>query len=702
MNAIAQDPGPRYPRGMWKKFRHLFSPETVALLKQTEKNGYRVVLLDGNVRNHRRVICPPGCQQPYTVGFRDFSGRWTHEFTLALHPNGLSINYATDELKTRPAYPAFTVDEGANSYHASVSSLYPSITGKSLKTDAAKWLTHRDLIVFLYSAADGLVQGEFVAPFEMAHALQQFAMIHRVPTYGAMEKMQTTPNTTFWVAPGLRLGLFDGKQNVTFFPELSGKMTIIGNSVYDGMMAKKPCFNDIAWKCAVFGGIATHASMATPSSPIGHLAGLLEEYFEQLAAFATICDSGRGKTELRMWLEHFLGKDNRLLLGFRRNGGNGARRLSMPVPKGLTLQWNCHGDDGLFVKRLRRSNDGRIRFRNWEDAFFDRNSGAYGPGDLEEIDRMQKLSRGWWELRMTNIRANPSDKLEHWRRDLMGNGDPCPNPRVTYSTALLRRAGIKYEKARLPLGNVLYTYARVDNVTCAPPWCKLPSWLAPIVEILGGPDSVKSKSVTAAVPADKVVQPSSQKRTKFAHIGTMAQFSPVAFKTQAGRVVQRHAMSPRTAHYLVTQESRPSESVLGRALERCEKEVEYAPGCLLRDLLVMEVIGKASITWAPSDFPFLGYVAQAATWGDVRVPKAFLHYFAGHEDEELACAQEYYTQMCNELDALEKRGIDAATKSLFDFFRSIYGDSRAVRRMKPAESRKVIQKGEELMRALAA
>jgi hypothetical protein len=677
----------------WRKFRRALTKQTVELLLEAEKNGYSVTVVDGNIRNHQQLICPRA-DQPFVIGFRDTDGRRHESMRIALHPNGLTIEYADETESARPRYPVFTIGNEAESYHPQLSEQYETMTGESLKNDARQWLAHRNLVVFVFSAAGGLVVGEFVAPVEMAHAVQQFAMIHRVDTYRQLATRKTSVNTTYWVAPGLRHTLFSGNQNVTFYPEDDGRMFVVGNSVYDGMLAKKPIFNIIAWRAWLRGGMANHASLATPMAR----GRFLERHFQGLEDYATsiFCDSGRGKTELRKMLEHYL-LNGHLLLGFRRCARGKLHQLTVPYPRKFIIEWICEGDDGLLVVSLRRGKRRMFLAINWEDAFFDRNSGAYGPGDLPELDRMQKLAKGWWELRFTNIKAEPGDAVEHWVRVLLSGGQPSPNPRVTYSTALLRRAGIRYRRVARPVHDVFYAFSPIPGVTCTPPWTKLGNGLAALYEILGGPDAHRSKSVAPSkVPADKVVKTASS-RAKFGHIGTMGQFSPVALREQIDQVLERHSRFPGTEHYLLTQEERPSEEELGRPLKTAEKEVEYLPECLLRDLLVLARAGLAEIHWEPSPYPFLGHWPTTVKIGNSYLPKEFFRPERMYGADFPKLVQNWYEQICAELRELEDRGVSDDALRLFTFVRDMYGPCGKVNPMTKRDSQTVIEDLDRLL-----
>lgn len=684
----------RYPN--WRKYKKFLSPETIRLCTKTEDNGYQVFFADGNVREHGPLICPTGPSQPYAVQFRDTDGVAHDELIIRMHPNALSINYVDPTLSQRPPYPIFTVANGTASYFPKLSEQYPELTADTLHRSADDLLSNRDLVVFLYSADDGLVHGEYVAPVEMAHVIQQFAMIHRVFTYKELESMDFKTNTRFWCAPGLRRTLFSGNQNVTFFPEEDGRMVIISNSVYDGAQAKKPLFCDIGWKRSIQGGMACHASMAGPAAT-GKFANLFAKI---MFVIAILCDSGRGKTELRAKINHYF-KAGQLLLGFRRNEHGTLSELSMPFDDDHVVEYESSGDDGLSVRSLQPNRFGMWSGISWEDALFDRNSGAYGKGDLPELDEMQKLSKGWWELRMVNILASAGDYIEHWVRTLV-DGAPSANPRVTYSISLLRRAGVKARRVKRSVGRVLYAFAQVDGVTAVGPWTKLSRDLGVVYEILGGPDNFKSKSVgrSPTAPAGKALE-QGQTRPKFAHIGTNGQFNPTPFKGQAASVLARHANFPNTGCFLVIQEKKPSREDIGRDLLTAEKEIEYVPEMLLRDLLMFEAIGKAKIVWGASPYPFLGHWPKSVKIGKHTVPHEFFDPMLIYGKDELQLrAQAWFTAICAEMDALESRGIDERTRQVFDHVRSMYGHSRAVSPMTTRNSAYVMQKGDALIASM--
>ncbi len=663
-----------YPK--WGSVKHLFSRDTQELVAAAKASGRRIFVMDGDVQSHQDLICPRA-NQPFVVGFRDTDGTFHEEFKLQLHPNALSVQFLDESLAARPPYPMFTIGNQVPSYHPALENQYPALSGGSLRASARDWLSRRDLIVFRFTAADGMVQGEFVAPIEMANVVQGFALVHRVPLYSELSKLPKATNTTFWVAPGLRRTLFGGNQNVTFYPGLNGKIFVIGNSTYDGALYKKPLFNVIGYQLAWMGGMGLHASMASP---------LLRE-LEELV-FAILCDSGRGKTELRKALDMFLtNQDREILLGFRTIGGH-FKAITIPAKREKILKWLGLGDDGVSVLDL-------LDFQgiNWEHGAFDRNSGAYKEGDIIELDDMLKQTK-WWQARTLNLRANPGDLLSHWERVTMSDGNPAPNPRITYGNRELLKVGVKVKRKKVRVKNVFYAFAPTQGVTAAGPWTELPRGIAWVYEVLGGPDSPKSKSVSAAnVPQDKVMRP---KQVKFAHIGSNAQFTPTPIGFQVDQVLTRHANSHGVGRYMVIQERKPTAEQLGRSLATAEKEIEYGPELMLRDTLAKsQIAGNTHLRWKRSPYPFLGYWPESVTFDGHHVNDAYFRpeLIYGQEHERLT--QAWFDSVCGELDVLEKRGISPQAKALFHQFTGMFGADRKVHPMSASEFDAVLANLEE-------
>lgn len=664
----------------WREVRHLFSPEAVKVFEASEANGHgETILLDGNVESHLPVIHPVP-RHVFSVGFRDTPGEYHHELELAVHPNAFSVRYVDGSLSARPPYPVFTINDGTPSYQPQIGDIYEGLTGPDVKEIAFDWLSRRPLIAFLFKAGGNTIVGEYIAPVEMAHVLIGFNLVHQVPAYHELKDLRPA-DTSFFCAPGLRRSIFGGQQNVGFELETKGRITIIGNSIYRGCQNKKPIFVALSWRFAEQGAMACHASMARPQ--VQGAAG--DDCVVMMA-----CDSGRGKTEVRKAAKHYRNASGELILGHRSQGGSG-RILTVPYYPECHPQWFSHGDDGLKIV-IRNEQGGLLTLplaENWEWGAFDRNSGAYGSGDIPELDKILKRSK-WWNLITDNLRANPGDELYHWNR-VMVEGNPSPNPRLTYPNTLLADAGVATSQAPLSVRHSLLAFAPVEGVTCTGPWTKLNRGLAALYEILGGPDAVRSKSVSA-VPAGKVVK---QRRVKFGHIGTMAQFSALPLKLQVNQVLALRGSCPEMTCHLVTQERLPAgfETNGSTAL----KEIEYVPELLIRDLLYSSAIGRGRIDWIPSPYPFLGYVPRRVILGDTELPPEYFDPLLIYGDRLQRLAEEWFNHIVAELGHMQQLGVSEIAAELFDAVRGLYSTEGKVVPLAPEESERRMNRLAEIV-----
>jgi len=705
INNIRMNSGEDYPD--WRKFQSLMTDKVIGICEEVQANGHRVFMLDANVANHLPIICP-SYPQPYPVWSTDKNGDMHHDMTVTVTKSRLAIEYAEGtNLHARPGGYHMFMNGNPN-----FESNYPGLekeTGiepATLQKVAPDMLSRGDIVIFFYIGNDGEVFGTFMAPKACAHFLQQFDHMHLLPSYEELEELvdaDAKTNTQFLCVPGLRRSFFNDNQNVTFFPSDDGtEMLIIGSSVYEGAVAKKPQFVTISWFLMQKFGLALHASMV--------------QCLITMMTFVMICDSGRGKTELRKSILDFCDSAGRLLLGFRKKGdGEELKRLSIPWNKDWCSSWLSLGDDGLSVLNVFKAlASGFFKAINWENGLFDRNSGAYQKGDLAELDYMIEINENWVNIRTTNLAVTPGQrKFRHWIRTQIF-GKPCSNPRLSYSNEMLALAlkklakeeghnEVKVAREEREVSQVFYAYAPVKTVNCGGPIQGIGNGMATIYEILGGPDAVRNKSKSDARPTSErgIV---SAAVVRFASNGTMGQFNMAHLRVQFNRVVARHVNSPNVNHSLIFMEEKPNSNEWTKSLTTAEKEVEYVPEVFLRELISMEARGIAKTSWRPSKFFFLGNELTEILLGNngsrQSVTPEWFDADEIHGRDRLDYARRYYKEMCDQMDELEEGGVCDDVKALFDFFRNVYGKDRMVIEHSEQESAEINEKLDELLYSL--
>jgi len=344
----------------------------------------------------------------YEVAF-DVKGRGrVVEAEVVRCKNGLAVNYTDPYMRRRDPGCMVVADELPTDKPTFLERFgYPF---DDLSDEIHQWLASQDLVVLAFHAGGHSFGygGILLAPKQAAFfaaglsALQTMIPASELPA-------DFSPRVIVYLAPPFRHTHCEGRQVVVHrrSPNLHEMFPL---NLYPGPSAKKGVYGALIHIGEQEGWTTLHGSTVEVETPYDNLVTIMHEGA-----------SGGGKSEMLEYPHREI--DGRLLLG---------ENLISKERRYLTLTQGCKlhpvTDDMALCHPTLKSDSGRIRVTDAEDAWFVRVDHITGYGVAPDLERI--CIHPPEPLVLLNIQAVPGATSLIWEHTEDAPGVPCPNPRV--------------------------------------------------------------------------------------------------------------------------------------------------------------------------------------------------------------------------------------------------------------------------------